>query len=410
MKKIVSIGPSLSGNKGAAAMIESAVQTLSEKYPQAQFTLLSCYPKQDRQINPYENLKVMNASPLYLALVINPAALIYALFPFLRKFIAKRVPEVAALSQADVVLEQGGITFADGRIKYLIFNIATILPALFLKKKIVKCAQALGPFNSFINKTAGKIFLPQMELIVARGAKTAQHLDELGIDNYVEGADYAFALEISKEVKKQMKKTDYVEFFENGKEIVGISPSVVVKKKCDKAGIDYVAITADFIDWLVEEKNYKVALIPHSVRLNTDKSHNNDLPMSKEIISQTNQKNKAEVLFVDTNLDSQSLRYLIGKCGLYIASRFHSMVSALTMGVPTGVIGWSHKYKEVLDMFGVKKYAISSKNLDEEKIRTLFEKMETNQDKIRKLLNKNYPDIKKLSRKHVEWIGDIIEG
>jgi polysaccharide pyruvyl transferase WcaK-like protein len=408
MKKIVSIGPALSGNKGAAAMIESAVQTLSKEYPKAQFTLLSCYPSEDKRINPYENLEVLNSSPLYLALIINPAALLYRVFPFLRKFISKKVPEIKALAEADVVLEQGGITFADGRIKYLIFNIATILPAIFMEKKIVKCAQALGPFETFINRTVAKIFLPMMELIVARGAKTADHLQELGLDNYVEGADYAFALEITDEIKKQMQDTEYPRFFKDDKKVVGISPSVVVKKKCDKSGIDYVKITANFINWLVEDKDYRVALIPHSVRLDTEKTHNNDLPLSKQIVNNINQKDREDVLFIDTDLDSQSLRYLIGKCDLYVASRFHSMVSSLTMGVPTGVIGWSHKYKEVLDMFGVKKYAISSVNLDNESIKSLFNKVEKDSAGIKKLLEKNYPEIKQLARKHVEWIGNII--
>ncbi len=405
--KIVSIGPALSGNKGAAAMIESAVQTLSDKYDDAEFVLLSCYPEADKKINEYENLEVLNSSPLYLALVINPAAVFYRVFPFLRKFIGKKVPEVKALYEADVVLEQGGITFADGRIKFLIFNIATILPPLILGKKIVKCAQALGPFKSFINRTAAKIFLPRMELIVARGAQTAQHLENLELDNYVDGADYAFSLDITENVVKSLKGSDYVRFFD-GDKVVGISPSVVVQKRCDKADIDYVGITADFINWLVEDKGYKVAIIPHSVRPNTTKTHNNDLPLSKNLYEEI--KDKEKVLLIDEELNSQALRYLIGKCKLYVASRFHSMVSALTMKVPTVVIGWSHKYREVLDMFGVKRFALASTDLELAKIQQLFEKLEANQEEVRNLLNDNFPKIRKLSEKHVQWISEVIEG
>ena len=45
--RLTIIGSALAGNKGAAAMLESAVQTLSERLGEVEFTLLSMYPRED---------------------------------------------------------------------------------------------------------------------------------------------------------------------------------------------------------------------------------------------------------------------------------------------------------------------------------------------------------------------------
>lgn len=375
--KYAIIGSALSGNKGAAAMLESSVQTISKEDQSAEFVLLSMYPAEDARLNPYHNLKIVSAKPLQLGLIINPLSLLYRILPPLRPLLRKSSVAVGELAESDVLLDQGGITFVDGREKFLIYNVASILPALFLKVPVIKCAQALGPFNSRINKLAARVLLPKVKLIVARGKITYKHLKDFGLNNVVLGADYAFALEVTKQEKAKAEKAVNMGFFKNSN-VVGISPSVVIKKKLDASGIDYTNLTAEFVDWLITDKKYKVALIPHSVRLNTDKTHNNDLPMTQEIFNLVNNKDKC--LIVDKELSSQELRYVIGKCDLFVASRFHAMVSSLAMQVPTMVLGWSHKYKEVLDMFELSEFAYDFKDISVEKLKEDFLKLEKSKE------------------------------
>ena len=168
--KVAIIGSALSGNKGAAAMLESAVAHLTERNPGVEITHLSMYPVSDAALNTYDNVQVLNASPLRLGVAINGGALAWRLLPFLRGPIGKAVPEVRAIAKADVLLDQGGITFVDGREKYLIYNIASILPAMFVKTPVIKCAQALGPFKGRRNRFWAKRFLPRVTAIVSRGA------------------------------------------------------------------------------------------------------------------------------------------------------------------------------------------------------------------------------------------------
>ena len=149
--RYVIVGAALSGNKGAAAMLESTVQHLSELDPEAHFDVLTVYPRTDEKQNTNSDISILDASPLRLGVVINGASLAYQLLPGLRARIGQSVPEVGAIAGADAVLDEGGITFVDGRGKFLIYNVATILPALILRTPVVKVAQAMGPFHGRLN-------------------------------------------------------------------------------------------------------------------------------------------------------------------------------------------------------------------------------------------------------------------
>ena len=229
--KVAIVGPAITGNKGAASMVESSIEILKKKYTtDLEIFLFSYYYKEDKTNNYLsQNLKIVKATPLYLALVINPLALLYFLLPFARGLITSLNSNIKILSEADLVLDQGGITFSDGRGKFLLFNIATVLPALFMKKKVVKCAQALGPFDTSVNSFWAKRILPKITTIVARGENTYQNLMSLNLTNVVRGADLAFSLE--HEHSQLPNNLVYVEKEITEKTTIGICPSVVVAKQ-----------------------------------------------------------------------------------------------------------------------------------------------------------------------------------
>ena len=57
--------------------------------------------------------------------------------------------------------------------------------------------------------------------------------------------------------------------------------------------------------------------------------------------------------------DPKKLKSFLGASRFVIGSRFHSIVAALSYGVPCVVIGWAHKYRELLADFGQEKFDIS---------------------------------------------------
>ncbi len=400
------IGSALSGNKGAAAMLESAVQTLGDRLGEVDFTLLSMYPEEDAAQNPYPNLEVVAAAPRQLGVTINLLALTYRLLPPVRPLMRRRSRAIGALTRSSVLLDQGGITFTDGREKFLLYNVASILPALNTHTPVFKCAQAVGPFRNPVNRWASKTFLPKVRTLVTRGRITHEFAEGLGLRNLVAGADYAFSLELDGSEPAAVAEHVDLDFFEHG-EVVGISPSVVLQKKVDATGGDYAGQLVEFIEW-VRSTGRRVVLVPHSVRTGTEKTHNNDLPLCRSIAERLTPGE--DLLVLEREMTSQQLRYLIGRCDLFVASRFHAMVSSLAMQVPTLVIGWSHKYAEVLEMFDLEEWAFGHDKLSPAHLRERFEALVAHEAEVRERLAVHLPEVKARSLQQADLIADLVRG
>lgn len=125
--------------------------------------------------------------------------------------------------------------------------------------------------------------------------------------------------------------------------------------------INYPKVTAEFIDLVGERTGLRIVMIAHSAEPDKGVTHMNDLPVCRDIAAQVT--NRDNLIFFDEDLLPTELRAIIAESQILVASRFHAMISALTEKVPPVVIGWSHKYSEVLAPFGIKEAALDYSDL-----------------------------------------------
>lgn len=404
----VIVGPALSGNMGAASMVTATVRALQERDPDASTTLLSYYPKEDRALGILPELRVLDARPARLGTLLNASALLWRLLPPLRRAIESRVPEIRALAEADVVLDQGGISFSDGREKFLLFNLAILLPAFFLGRPVVKCAQALGPFRGRINRTAAKLALPRVRRIIARGATTRSFLDGLGLDNIETGTDLAFVMgtPAAEDVETREPVVSAARRLDGPRLTVGVAPSVVVAAKVEAAGGDFTALMVELIERELDAGR-RVLLVPHSFRTDPEAVHNNDGPLVAAIAARVDHP---DLVVLNEQLTPDELRHLIGLCDVFVSCRFHAMVSALSMDVPTLVLGWSHKYVEVLDLFGQADRSIDAASLDADSLAGAVESLVEDREAIRSEIAAAQPQVRELAGRQIDRILDIAAG
>ncbi len=408
--RIAIIGSALSGNKGAAAMLESAVQTLGERVPDVGFTLFSMYPAEDRALVEDPRIEIVPAAPRQLGVTINLLALLFRVLPPLRGLLRRRSRAVRALVEADVLLDQGGITFSDGREKFLLYNVASVLPALLVGTPVVKCAQAVGPFTNPVNRLAARLVLPRMRLIVTRGRITHDHAVGLGLTNLLAGADYAFCLATAGDEDARARAALDHALLDGPHDdglLIGLSPSVVLARKVEARGGDYVGEMVAFVDQLTGD-GHRVLLAPHSVRTGTDATHNNDLPLCRTIHGRLAHPDR--VAFLDREVPSQVLRHLIGRCDAFVTSRFHAMVSGLAMATPTLVIGWSHKYVEVLEMFGQERWAIAHDELAGDELRRRFDELLAERDAVAAAIAEHLPEVRTRALLQADAIAAAVTG
>ncbi|MFZ9628543.1 MAG: polysaccharide pyruvyl transferase family protein [Ilumatobacteraceae bacterium] len=347
--KVALIGAALSANKGAAAMVETVIARQPSVSGPCAFALLTTYPAADAPLVPAgAPVRVVGLEPLRLALVEFPLALVARAARVLRLPLGwVRARACRAILDADVVVDVAGISFSDGRgVPITVYNaLMTGLP-LLLGTPTVKAAQAIGPVTRPLNRSLARAVLPHLAAVCARGAQTGVHLDALGLRNVVDVADLAFSLDEAPHLPPAVDA-----LVTSLDEYVVVMPSSVVRRLFEATGGNYVAAAADLIRSIRATTGRAVVIAPHSFRAGKGEDRMNDGPVCREIASLLS--DDSGVHHVDAELTAGELRTLVARSRVLVTSRFHAMISGLSTCTPTIVLGWSHKYREVLDDFGL---------------------------------------------------------
>lgn len=393
---------SYSGNKGAAAMLQSSIKQLYDYYGEKLIiNLMSVYPSEDRKQVPFDFVKIVSAKPENILFIAFPCAILYRLFswiPLIKKLLLKQ-NILKAYLQTDLMVSEAGVSMVDSRGFIMNFYsfVCSAIPIL-LGVPVIKYSQALGSFNKLYNRALSKLILPKIRKIIARGEITRNNLESIGIkENVLVCADGAFSMLDNPDIEKKVEaiwKSD--PFFT--KNVIGLSISNVVFKKCQKLGIDYIKKICNFIDYL-NSQGYNVLIIANAARINSKKTRTNDLMLGDAIYNECN--NYDMVRWYHEEMTAEELREHIGRCKFLVASRFHSMIAGLERGIPVMLVGWSHKYKEVLDLFELGEYAVDYSSLNEKLLDDSFKKLVSDEMIIRNKLSSHIDEVRKSSYKNI---------
>lgn len=341
------VGGSFSGNKGAAAMTQAVADGVRSARD-VRVRVFSPYPDSDR---PQTDLEIVDFRPVTMLLVL-PLAVASLLTA--RRWRPSRGP-AGALAGASAVADVSGVAFMAGRgIVTLVYNVLLVLLPWAFGVPVVKVAQALGPFRG-LTRIAALVSLPRVEWIGLRGAETAANVARLGLKNAEPAADVAFLLSLSSDEER------HAQTLLRGRTPTLVIPSVVVDEACRREGIDYSARMVSLLSRL-SDAGHDVVVLAHSAREGAPGGRTNDLILCREIAG------RAGVDLIDSELSAGVLRAIIASGRLLIASRFHGMISGLATSRPTFVVGWSHKYAEVLFEFGLEDCAVDLRQLTDDSL------------------------------------------
>lgn len=363
--QIALVGASLAANKGAAAMIESVISVLPGAAGPCRFSVLSTFPREDTaRFRTNTDVVVCDLTPVRLAAVEIPLAVLVNVARRLHLPVAwlPRTKVRRALEAADLVVDVAGISFSDGRgLPILIYNVLMTGLGIVYGRPTVKAAQALGPFERRSTRIAARMVLPRLSWIGARGAATRRNLDQLALTNVTEVADLAFSLPESATLPDSVESALPV-----GRNFCVVMPSAVVRKLVEDDGVAYVPAVADMVELLRESTDLDVVIAPHSYRAGHPEGRMNDGPVCREVAERVGSVDG--VVLIDQDLDAAVLRCLIDRSSLLVTSRFHAMISGLATATPTVVVGWSHKYREVLDEFGLAEFGLDHRVLADPRV------------------------------------------
>lgn len=418
LKKVAIIGGSFWGNRGAAAMLETTIAKVREINPGAIFTIFSPYPEIDNSLVQNENFTFVDSKPLALIRLNIKMIGIW----LLSKIGLKLKPSdfLKSILDAQVLVDIGGITFADGRLIFLPYNILTILPALLFKIPVVKLSQAAGSFKNPIIRFCAKYFLPKCDFIFARGEKTLDFLQELGLSEnkvsmamdatFVFHKDYCLTNENNYSI--QQIYDGLLSKKSQGIPLIGISPSILVMGKMSSKDADYVHYLVEMIRKTSFQQDVHFVVFPNASREKSKKKRNNDIHAIEEMQNRAKLElplsiyNK--ITWMTFDIDTKGINEIVSILDLLITSRFHAMVFGLRLAIPTIVIGWSHKYHEVMKFFGLEDFVFDYKDPNQSLDELILEVIKNNET-FRSQIKQHLPDARNLSQTQFDYLKRFLD-
>ncbi|MAP16208.1 MAG: hypothetical protein CMO49_00360 [Verrucomicrobiales bacterium] len=306
-------------NKGAQLMLLSVVSEIRELYPDATIIM------ETTDINgeqPFEEVVKIGAMPK-AHLVVKGIDLSW-LFNVIPGRILRRFGLVLE-RDIDLLIDAAGFAYTSQWGNE---------PTKQLRDKIRRCRsngtrivllpQAFGPFDTAEIKRHMADVLMSSDLIFARDKVSRASLYNLlpNQENVWLAPDFT-----------NLMKGIIPSYFNPDVHQVCIVPNTRMIDKTSESAGTYIEFMKYIIEHLLRINSKPFILIHES----------NDLMLANQIIN-----SGLDVAIVNED-DPLVIKGIIGCSKLLIGSRFHSLVSGLSQGIPTIGTGWSHKYQELFE-------------------------------------------------------------
>lgn len=218
--------------------------------------------------------------------------------------------------------------------------------------------------------------LGAFDLIVARESLTYDALRECGLSRVVLYPDPAFALPANEvEVPEGWKEGNMAG--------INVSPMVIGHEARPGAVMENYS---RLVEWLLENTEMNVALIPHVVWAGND-----DRRPLAELHGRF--RHTGRVIMIE-DASCGDLKGYISRCRFLVAARTHASIAAYSTGVPALVAGYSVKARGIArDLFGTEEgHVVPVQSLDgPDELRNAFVRMMEREKEIKKTYGKVLP-------------------
>ena len=321
-------------NKGAQLMLSAIVDRLRDELSSA----VLCVRPHDRRL-PYEE-----CSRLGLRLKL-PTQLGVLPLERIQRWWPQRLRRAYGLvieNEIDAILDASGFAYSsqwgDSALKVMAERSRRWHRA---GKRVVLMPQAFGPFKTSAQKRWMCTIIESSRLIFARDPQSMDYLRECAptANNVYIAPDLTIGY-ACREIASRDRSSSIDKDADDLGEYVVIVPNARIVDKGAAASDDSYVNRLACIARLVHAKGYPVAFLIHEGK--------DDYELAQRVIRELSFEC---ALWQPT--DATEIKRILGQVRLVVASRFHALVSALSSSVPVIAMGWSHKYRCLLEDFGL---------------------------------------------------------
>lgn len=410
MANILQTGTYCSSNKGDAAMEISTAKALQSRLPGTRITISTPFPELDRAAYAPTGVVKCNRRRLIWGTFLLARAWLWGkLNPWLGASadILLANDELKATRAADLVIDLSGDMLTEDYGAHVAYShFLPVLTAMAMHRPYMFCAQSIGPFK--YTKPLARRLLQGAALITAREKITHDYLRDMGIaeEKIVMTTDMAFLLEPADDgVIREILLSEGLGA--DDQPLLGISLSNLAhnhyrKRNPGAAHTEFTTMLAGLLDSISNDFKYRVVFVPH---VTGPRPSADDRLFSDRI--REHMQTPAVVICGDYTPDI--LKGIISRCGLYMGARMHANIAALTSGIPTLAIAYSHKTDGIMQLFGQSEYVCDIATLDTNRLITCFKQLHENRETISCSLRDHTRQMKERAFHNIELAGELLK-
>ncbi len=236
--------------------------------------------------------------------------------------------------------------------------------AIDLGMPFVILPQTIGPFLEEKNKDRILSILRKADRIYVRDSNFVEELEKNHLP-YIKSNDLSYYMQPAPfpiEIKKPC---------------IGINVSgLAFSNKFGKLAGEfdnYPKLMTELVR-LFQSKGCHVYLIPHAYNVKSPETDNDDMVSTREFYEGL--EDKSGVHFVDDDLLSPQIKYLISQMGFFIGTRMHANYAAIFTGTPVFGLAYSYKFKGAFENNGILNRTYDINNLEESQINSVLTAIE----------------------------------
>jgi colanic acid/amylovoran biosynthesis protein len=310
-------------------------------------------------------------------------------------------PWLRQLEQADVaVAVSGGDSFSDiyGMGRFLYMALPQLL-LILLRKPLILLPQTIGPMRSPLARRTAKYIIDHAQMSYSRdidGVSGTIRLLGLNQGKTKVGFGYDMGFILEPRQPSGLDASLLQQFAAPSRPLVGVNISGLLcmggytRSNMFALKCDYEELVERLLVFLIESKRANVLLVPHVFGTAAE----SDVPAIEAIFAQLKDRFPGQLARVTETLDQSEVKYVIGQCDMFIGSRMHACIAALSQGVPAVSIAYSQKFVGVLASVGVGHWVADPRHLTIEDILKMVDQAFTERQGIRSQLMKTMPEVK----------------
>lgn len=303
------------------------------------------------------------------------------------------LPLVQAYTRADLIVSKpGGFLYSSGRGLSLLISIYTLALGLLAEKPVYLLPQSIGPLSRWWEHVALKHVLRDVRLIMVREPGSLRQAEAWGLpkDSCFLIPDPGFSYPAASDSAARRYLHEHGVDPSDNVPLLGMT---VINWKAQnpifEQQVQYEAACAEAARLFIERYGGKVILFPQVV--GPSPSQDDRVPSRRVADRLTGLSSSVVVIEEPTPPDLLKSAY--GLMRLFIGTRMHSSIFALSQGVPVIAIGYQPKTLGILEMVELDEWVIAIDEVTQKNLPRLVEELWERGDEIRAHLQQTIPHL-----------------